>query len=200
MATPSRVDPELLDLGRLVALVDGVFAFSLTLLIIDLRPPVPGGDLLHELRQLVPRLLIYLFAFVTIANQWLFHHHLFRLVRRTNSRLLVLSFLYLLFLTLIPVSAAIVGGWPASPLAAACFSANTLLLCLSACAVWTYLAANRSLLAAEADPGSLRRAARAWLYVASGMALALGAGFLHVYAAYLMWVLWPITARWVWVR
>ncbi len=197
MTTSPHSGSELLEPGRLAALIDGVFAISLTLLILDLKLPSESGDLARALTEMVPRFLIYLFSFITIANQWMFHHRLFRFVRRVDSRLILLSFAYLLFITLVPVSAAIVGGRATDPLAAACFSVNLLLLCIAAWAGWSYIGTSRGLLAEEADPVAFRKTARVWVYIAIGFAVALALGFLSVYAAYAIWFIWPFTAVWL---
>jgi uncharacterized membrane protein len=193
--------PQLLSLERLVFMIDGVFAISLTLLVLDLK--IPGqsqGSLLQALRALLPRLAIYLFAFATIANQWMIHHRTFRLVRQADSRLVVLSLVNLLFITLIPASAAIVGGYPREKLAAACFAVNGILLCLSAWAVWVYVAGNRSLLAQDTDPRILTGIGLVWLSVALGFAISLIAGLFSVYAEYAIWLGWsPLVSLW-WTR
>jgi uncharacterized membrane protein len=195
---PSQTIPPLLDLERLVFLIDGVFAITLTLLILDLR--LPTGDLRQALVGLLPRLAIYLFAFATIANQWAIHHRTFRLVRHGDSRLVALSLANLLFITLLPVSAGIVGGHPLEPLAAACFSINALLMCLGAWAVWAYVAANHHLLAENADPLILAGIAKVWLLVTIGFAVSLAAGLLSIYAEYALWLLWsPVVSFW-WAR
>jgi uncharacterized membrane protein len=197
----AEITGPLLNVDRLVFLIDGVFAISLTLLVLDLRlPDENGAPLSQALRALIPRLALYLFAFVTIANQWAIHHRTFRLVRHADYRLVMLSLVNLLFITLIPASAAIVGGHFREPLAAACYSVNGLLLCLSGSLVWAYIAANSHLLAEDADPRYLVGIAQVWLYVAIGFGLALGIGFLNVYAAYAVWVLWsPLVSVW-WTR
>jgi uncharacterized membrane protein len=38
-----------MDLGRLVALIDGVFAVAMTLLVLDLKLPPDSGDLARAL-------------------------------------------------------------------------------------------------------------------------------------------------------
>jgi uncharacterized membrane protein len=188
----------LFPLDRLVFLIDGVFAITLTLLVLDLKPPPDTlSSLESSIQQLLPRLAIYLFAFSTIANQWAIHHRTFRLVRHGNSTLVVLSLVNLLFITLIPVSAAMVGRYPLDPLAAAVFSINNLLLCLSAAAVWAYVAAQRQLLAEDTDTRILRGIAVVWLAVGLGFAVALAAGRLNVYAEYAVWLLWsPVVSLW----
>jgi uncharacterized membrane protein len=191
----------LLELDRLVFLIDGVFAITLTLLVLDLKLPEQSeGSLLQALQGMLPRLTIYLLAFATIANQWSIHHRTFRWVRHADQRLVQLSLINLLFITLLPATAAIVGGHPGDRLAAACFSVNGILLALSAWAIWEHVAARNHLLAEDADPRLLSGIARVWLYVALGYGLAIGAGLLNVYAEYALWVLWsPLVTLW-WAR
>jgi uncharacterized membrane protein len=191
----------LLELDRLVFLIDGVFAITLTLLVLDLKLPVGStGSLAVELRELLPRLAIYLFAFTVIANQWSIHHMSFRLVYHADNNLVLLSLVNLLFITLIPASASIVGGHPFEPGAAAIFTVNLLLLCLSAWAVWAYVAANSHLLAENTDVRVLKGIGKVWLFVSVGFVLSLIAGQFSVILEYALWVLWsPLVSIW-WAR
>jgi uncharacterized membrane protein len=55
---------------RLAALSDGLFAVAMTLLVLDLKVPVAQGietdaALLAALRELAPRLVVYLMSFLT---------------------------------------------------------------------------------------------------------------------------------------
>jgi uncharacterized membrane protein len=185
------------ELGRLIALVDGVFAVAMTLLALDLKLPPESGDLAHALRQMLPGSLIYLIAFASVAGYWTIHHGYFRHISHGDSRLVLLSLTNLLFVTLYPVAASIVGAHPLEPLATVCLSANSLLYCLSAWGVWSYAAAHRQLLAEDAGRRALQRVARIMLLVAISLALAVPLAFLSVYLAYADWVLCaPIAAWW----
>ena len=189
---------QLLDLQRLLFLTDGVFAITITLLVLDLKLPAgPRQDLPLSLLGILPRFLVYLFAFVTIANQWIFNHRIFRNVRHADGRLVLLTFGYLLFVTLIPFTASLIGGYPAAPLAAACFSVNILFLCLAAWAIWSHLGQAPHLLSESAASSALWQTARVWLYVASGFVLAIPLGYASVYLAFAIWLIWPISGVWV---
>ena len=185
-------------LDRLLFLIDGVFAITLTLLVLDLKLEPGAGDHLQQaLIGLAPRLMTYFFAFASISTQWYLHHRGFRLVEHADSRLIGLSFAYLLCVTLIPATTAILGDASADPLAAAVFSANTLLLCLVGWAIWSHLSSKRELLASDVDPRLLPPIARVWRHVALGFAAALVLGFVSVYIAYAIWFVLPITMRWL---
>jgi TMEM175 potassium channel family protein len=197
MTASRHPSPEFPELGRLVSLIDGVFAVAMTLLVLDLKLPSESGDLPRALRQMLPGFLVYLIAFASIAGYWIIHHGTFRLISHGDSRLVLLSLLNLLFVTLYPVTASIVGAHPREPLATICLSANSLLYCLSAWAVWSYAAAHRHLLAEDADYRRLEQVARIMLLVAVGLALAIPLAFLSVYLAYADWILCaPIAAWW----
>jgi uncharacterized membrane protein len=189
---------DLLNLDRLIFLVDGVFAITLTLLILDLKLSDQGARPLGEsLKLLLPRLAIYLYAFASISNQWIIHHRTFRWVQHSDSTLVILSLVNLLFITLIPASTALVGAYPSERLAAACSGVNSLLLCLSGAAVWRYVAVHGNLLADEADPRVLNGISIVWSLVAISFVVGLLVGQISVYAEYAVWVLWsPIVTIW----
>jgi uncharacterized membrane protein len=196
-AEPSPAAP-VLNLDRLLFLTDGVFAITLTLLVLDLRlPPGSTDNLGPALLGLAPKLAAYFFAFITIANQWILHHRSFQFVQAADNRLVLYSFVYLLFVTLIPATAAILGDAPSNPLAAGCFSVNILFLCLMAWVLWDQLSRAGQLLTTHADPAMLRKLAHVWRYVCRGFVIAIAAGFVSVYISYGIWLLWPFTARWI---
>jgi len=198
MTDHPRSDHDSLGLSRLVALIDGVFAVALTLLVLDLKLPEQNGDLSHALWRMIPALIIYLIAFASVAGHWTIHYGNFRSVRRTDGRLVFLSLLSLLFITLFPLAASIPGAHPLDPLAAACLSANSLLYCLSAWATWSHLAASPRLLEEGADPGRFLMVGRIMLLVAIGLALAIPLAYLSVFFAYAIWILWTAVAvEWV---
>ncbi len=108
------------SLDRLAALSDGVFAVSMTLLVLDLTPPsVPkrtqqpvwsggGGSehtLAHDLAQHVaPRLLPYAMSFLTLGIFWVGQQAQFESFARSNRALTWIHLIFLLGVTLMPFS------------------------------------------------------------------------------------------------
>jgi uncharacterized membrane protein len=200
MTTPQRPNSEFPELGRLVTLIDGVYAVALTLLVLDLKLP-QNTSLVSSLKQMLPGFLVYLITFASIAGYWMIHHGTFRYIAHGDGQLVFLSLLNLLFVTLFPLSASIVGAHPLEPLATVCLSANSLLYCMSAWAIWSHAAANRNLLAKVADYHRLQQAGRMMVFVAAGLTLAIPLTFLSVYLAYAIWILYtPIAGLWLRVR
>src|ERR1700704_5894614 len=68
---------------RTEGISDGVFAVSLTLLILDVRPPENGvSQLVHGLVLIAPRLGTFALSFAIVAYYWLVHHLIFASLRR----------------------------------------------------------------------------------------------------------------------
>jgi uncharacterized membrane protein len=140
---------------------------------------------------MLPRLYIYFIAFYSIANHWIVHQRMFRHITNADTRLLWLTILGLLFITLIPATTAIVGRFPTEKLAAACFSANSFLQALTTWGLWAYVLKNRKHFATDSDPRLLQITAQVWLVIAIGWLASILLGFVNVFLAYASWVLWP---------
>ena len=186
------------NLERLTFLVDGVFAITMTLLVLELRLPESSpASLAQSLLAMVPRLYIYFIAFYSIANHWVVHQRMFRHITSADSKMLWLTILGLLFITLIPASTAIVGRFPAEKLAAACFSANSFLQGMTVWAFWAYVSKNQNQFAAHSDSRMLWITSQVWLIITIGWLISILFSFVNVYLTYVSWILWPnLVAVW----
>ena len=77
---------------RLAALSDGVFAFAMTVLVLDLHVPAAftiasEADLRHALVELAPRLLTYLMSFLTLGIFWVGQNTQHDLLKKQRPRL-----------------------------------------------------------------------------------------------------------------
>jgi uncharacterized membrane protein len=115
-------------LGRLLALSDGVFAFAMTLLVVQLLVPQLGsgqvGQLGTKLLDQVPSYFSYLISFVVISIYWFSHHRLFRYVRRWDVWLIALNLGALLFIAVMPFPTAIMGRYGDQTVAVVIYAAN----------------------------------------------------------------------------
>ncbi|MFN2152189.1 MAG: TMEM175 family protein [Anaerolineales bacterium] len=180
------------NLERLIFLIDGVFAITITLLVLELRPPEDGvTHLAKGLLEMLPRLYIYLIAFYSIANHWVVHQRMFRHITGADTTMLWLTLLGLLFITLIPATTAIVGRFPAEGLAVATFSANSFFQALANWIFWTYVLKRHNQFAAQSNPQLLSITAQVWLVISVGWLVSILLGFLNVNVAYAAWIVWP---------
>jgi TMEM175 potassium channel family protein len=186
------------NLERLTFLVDGVFAITMTLLVLELRLPESGTTSLSQsLLAMLPRLYIYFIAFYSIANHWVVHQRMFRHVTSADTNMLWFTILGLLFITLIPASTAIVGRYPAEKLAAACFSVNSFLQGMTVWIFWAYVSKNQKQFAVYSDPRLLGITAQVWLIITIGWLISILLSFVNVYLTYISWILWPnLVAVW----
>ncbi len=97
---------------RLAALSDGIFAFAMTLLVLDLR--VPAAELVHSehdlwraLGGMAPRLLVYAMSFVTLGIFWNGQQVQFNHLARGDRNLTWIHIAFLASVTLIPFSTAL---------------------------------------------------------------------------------------------
>jgi len=177
---------------RLVFLVDGVFAITMTLLVLELRPPdLETTNLAAALQAMLPRLYIYLIAFYSIANHWVVHQRMFRHITGMDTTMLWLTILSLLFITLIPAATAIVGRFPGEQLAVACFSANSFLQAMSVWMFWAYVVKNQKQFASNSEPRLLAITSQVWLVIALGWLVSIPLSFINVYIAYAAWIILP---------
>jgi uncharacterized membrane protein len=177
---------------RLIFLVDGVFAITMTLLVLELRPPeLDTTHLVEALRAMLPRLYIYLIAFYSIANHWVVHQRLFRHITDMDTNMLWLTIAGLLFITLIPAATAIVGRFPGEKLAVACFSANSFFQAVTVWLFWSYVVKRPKKFAGNSEPHLLAITAQVWLVIAVGWLISIPLSFINVYAAYVAWIIWP---------
>jgi TMEM175 potassium channel family protein len=65
------------DTNRLVTFSGSVFAITITLLVLEIRPPTADRNLLHGLVVLWPSCLAYAVAFLFIGQVWANHHVMF---------------------------------------------------------------------------------------------------------------------------
>ncbi len=94
--------------GRLEAFSDGVLAIILTIMVLELKPPLNAEW--QALQALVPALLSYLLSFVFVGIYWNNHHHLLQAATRVNGWVLWANLHLLFWLSLTPFVTAWMGA------------------------------------------------------------------------------------------
>jgi uncharacterized membrane protein len=117
MTEQSQDGQPLLSKHRIEALVDGIFAVAMTLLVIDLRLPerahlTSEAVLQHALLDLVPNLMSWLISFFVLAIFWIANHRLYSHVRHPDQGLLWLTILNLAGAALLPFASAVSAQFP----------------------------------------------------------------------------------------
>ncbi|MFA5965696.1 MAG: TMEM175 family protein [Sphingomonas sp.] len=93
--------------GRVEAFSDGVIAIMVTIMVLELHPPVAEG--IDRLWTLWPVFLAYVLSYAYVAIYWVNHHRLFGHATRVTNGLLWSNMLLLFTLSLVPFSTAYLG-------------------------------------------------------------------------------------------
>jgi uncharacterized membrane protein len=118
--------------ARIDALTDGIFAFAMTLLVLEMRLPtdVPirdGAELIARLWALWPQYIAYLISFFVLAAQWRTNVEL-RHPEEVSWTVLSWSMTYLFFITSVPFSTSVVGRYGDLPPAVWLYAANMIVV------------------------------------------------------------------------
>jgi uncharacterized membrane protein len=105
----TRADPRSVsrDTQRSVAFSDAVFAITITLLVLEIKPPADDDRLLHGLVALWPSYLAYVVTFLFIGQVWVNHHVMFDHIRTANRVVLFLNTLLLMVVAFLPFATSV---------------------------------------------------------------------------------------------
>jgi uncharacterized membrane protein len=168
------VEPLPLPKSRLEALTDGIFAMTMTLLVLDLKFPAHVFDLeasaWRVLFAVFSRLDDYVISFLVLGVFWLAHLRLLRRLRESDMAFIWLNLVFLLLTTLVPALTALVGDNPTHPRAAILYGANLALILVFEALMWRRMCLH---LANETvtDREALWRYVRLRLVLATGIVL-----------------------------
>jgi len=132
------------ETGRLEAFSDGVFAFAITLLALDVKIPHVAGDLATAtstslwvgLSNNWPNYLAFATSFFSILIMWVHHHRVFRWVRRLDTTLLFTNGFLLMVVTVVPFPTAVAAEYfetPAASAACAFYAGYFVLVAIAFC-------------------------------------------------------------------
>jgi uncharacterized membrane protein len=154
------------DTGRTESFSDGVFAFAITLLVLDIQ--VPASEFSHLWRGIAhqwPSYLGYATSFLTVGGIWLVHHGIFRRVQYANRRLMQVNLLLLMAVAFLPFPTRLVAEairhTSAERAAVIFYGVWLLVIALLFSALWGVLARDRGLLKPEVSEREVDAIARA---------------------------------------
>jgi uncharacterized membrane protein len=145
-----------ITMARLDALTDGVFAFAMTLLVLNLEFPddleiTSASQLLDAFSEHASDLVLYVITFFVLGRRWFGQARIRPAPEEASDTFARWVLLHLFFITLMPFSTQIVGRYEFAP-AIWLYAANTILAALVAIRL-TYLAEDES---GRRDPGNGR--------------------------------------------
>ncbi|MEZ4412322.1 MAG: TMEM175 family protein [Gemmatimonadales bacterium] len=118
---------------RIEALVDGVFAVAMVLLVLQVplpelpAAPTPEG-VITALFAVLPAVGSFALSFLILGTLWMGHHGQFRHIRRVDRTMLWLNVFLLLCIAFVPFVTVFLARYPLQPAALVVYG-GTLLLC-----------------------------------------------------------------------
>jgi uncharacterized membrane protein len=191
---------------RLAALSDGIFAVSMTLLVLDLRVPASEAihserDLWHALAVLSPRLIIFLMSVMTNGIFWVGQQTQLNHFARADRNLAWIHIAFLCAITLTPFTTSLLAEFIHYRTALLVYWFNILLLGAALYWSWTY-AARYKLIAEDAPedihPAVVRRIVIAQTLYACGAALCFLNTYFSIAAIVLVQLNYAIAPKFCW--
>jgi uncharacterized membrane protein len=177
-------DDYLFEKTRIEALTDGIFAVTMTLLVLELKLPErsPGdGPVAWAtiLEFLEPRMLSYVISFIVLCVFWMGHVRLMRLVRQVDHRFLWLSLVFILATTFVPFSTSLLGAHYRVQVVAIVYGANIAAILGAQYLLWCELLAKPPLRSDEPPPGLARVVHQRYGLALGVVVLAFALSFTH---------------------
>jgi uncharacterized membrane protein len=128
---------------RIETLVDGIFAIAMTLLVLNIDLPQMLGQvsdpaIWQYMVSLFQQLGIYAFSFILLASFWRAHHLQFFYIKRSDSALIWLNVIWLMFVALVPFSTNFVSNFGNHPLPMLFFNVNMFIIGIFFILIWMY--------------------------------------------------------------
>ena len=162
--------PRARGLERLLGLSDDVFAFAITLLVLDLVTPViigPASNASLAIAMVLelPSLFNYFVSFWVIGMLWLAHHRIFSHVKYSDTGLLTLNLLFLFFVVLMPFATRVLDNYESVQLAVVLYASVLIGASLTNAFIWRYASSGHRLVEKEISQRTIR-----WLWIRSFVA------------------------------
>lgn len=190
---------QLQSLARITGFSDNVYAFAMTVVVIQLHvPEVAGiasnGELVEALwRDVMPLLAGYMMGFVVIAAFWITHCRYYLVITRHGTSLPAYNLLHLMALASLPFASLLFSDF-FIPATAVVYSVIAGLTALGLTAVFLY-ALRADLVSDELGPDERARARRAAWMMPAAFLMSVPVAAVAPGAAAVVWVLAGVSTR-----
>jgi uncharacterized membrane protein len=178
---------------RLEALIDGVFAIVMTIIVIEIELPKHADEnLLAALGGNVPTLLGYALVFVTLGTVWFGNRTQSDFARYADHPFVWLNLLMLMLIAFVPYTANLLAHYPMERVAVVTYGVHLTAIALVHGSLWWYLTAHPWLLHPGLTDSYLRRSRLPALTLAIGFAVATLLGLVWPLVGLIAYLLVPV--------
>lgn len=140
---------------RIVIFSDGIFAITITLLILEVKVPeiadhLVATELPKELLHLIPKIVGHVVSFLVLGIYWTAHHYLFTYIKRHDHVLLWLNTTFMLCVALIPFPTGLISQYPEQQIAVVIYASTLVVIGIMLDLLWWY-ASTHHLIEDETD-------------------------------------------------
>jgi uncharacterized membrane protein len=120
------------DVERVRAFADAVFAIAITLLALEMTVPedLPSAELGHALKEALPSVAGYLLSFIVVGALWISHHRLFHMAEALDGPLLYLDLALMALVAALPFPTKIITAYHNSAVATSLYAGTITLSAL----------------------------------------------------------------------
>jgi len=141
---------------RIRSLMDGIFAFAMTLLVLNLILPDPSDlppetQLHNMLLGQAQSFFNYALSFLLLAIFWMIHSQQIHILKQTDFTHIWMNMIILMFIVLVPFSASVMSDYSSDTLANLAFASNMLIIGVLYYFNWHYAIGKHKLIAEEID-------------------------------------------------
>ena len=133
---------------RLTFLSDGIFAITITLLVLDIKVPeisenLVATELQKELLHLAPNILSYIISFIVLGIYWIAHHNMFMYIKHHDHVMLWLNTLFMMCVASVPFPTALLSRYPNQQISVVAYAGILALTGIVLNLIWWYATTHR---------------------------------------------------------
>ncbi len=183
---------------RIEALSDSIFAFAMTLLVLNLKIPaisqamMTQGFLGQALVELWPKFVSFIISFLILGLFWIAHHGYSHFLKRTDRYFLWINLLFLMLVVFVPFSADLLGGYPKHRISAIVYGCNIMALGMTLYWQWAYATSGHRLVGSNLELELIRKGKKRILMGIWANACAVLLAFVNPTFSFILYVLFPI--------
>jgi uncharacterized membrane protein len=154
---------------RVEGLTDAIFAIVMTLIVLELKVPeldhhAPNQEIVARILELKPQLVAFLLTFLLSGLFWFLHHSSLHLIKHMTRPLILINLIFMMFVSLLPFSAALLGRFLRAPIAQQVYYGHQLMLSILLTVQWEYVRRKGLLTETATAHERLRMLTRLWIF------------------------------------